>query len=478
MPSFSSAQLARWTGGRWTTPPTTALTGFTIDSRHVHEGQVFVALKTAKRDGHDFLLAAQNSKASAALVSKPNLALNLPQLIVVDPSIAFQAIAREHRRTFAGPVIGITGSAGKTSTKNLLALLLGREAGGVLATEGNLNNHLGVPLTLTRLDPAKHKFAVIEAGISAPGDMGVLAAMIEPDLALTTLVAAAHTQELGSVDGVAREKSRLSAALRPAGVAIFPTHCTRFSAFCVLNVQRMLVERTEVMRPGEAAKDKIFYALTQRGDSTAITLAYGLPPPLTFNMWRVTDGMAQNAVIAICAALSLGVAPETVQERLAEWAPSPLRGEWRRQDGRLLYLDCYNANPASMADALNTFCAVTSGAEPRLFILGGMEELGADAPQLHRDLGRSLPLRSQDFLTVVAEHAADVKAGAIEGGALETQIAIEDTTVPIAARLAEFQGSVFVKGSRRYALEKTLPPSGAEKPETADLFRSSASAHA
>ncbi len=478
MPTFSPAQLARWTAGRWTVSPTTPLTGFTIDSRLLHAGQIFVALKTDKRDGHDFLAAAQAAHASAALVSTPNPALTLPQLVVADPLVAFQTIAREHRRTFSGPVIGITGSAGKTSTKNMLALLLGREACGVLATEGNLNNHLGVPLTLTRLDPAKHKFAVIEAGISAPGDMGTLADMIEPDLALTTLVSAAHTQELGSVDGVAREKARLSAAVRPAGVAIFPTHCAGFSAFRMLDVRKMVIEAAEVIRPAEPAKDKIYFALTQRGDSTAIALAYGAPPPLTFTMRRVTDGMAQNAVLAICAALWLGVSPELVQERLADWAPAPLRGEWRREDGRLLYLDCYNANPASMADALDTFCAVSPAADPRLFILGGMEELGADSPELHRALGRSVPMRSQDFLTVVAEHAAEVRAGALEGGSADSQIAVEATIAPVAARLAEFQGSVFVKGSRRYALEKSLPPTSGETADAADPLRAPAPVHA
>src|SRR5471032_1278003 len=183
MPTFAPAQLASWTGGRWTTPPGAPLTGFAIDSRAVRAGEIFVALKTEKRDGHEFLAAAQAAGAGAALVATPNPSLKLPQLVVRDPLAAFQAIAREHRRAFRGKVVGISGSAGKTSTKELLTLVLGGAASGVLATEGNLNNHLGVPLTLTRLDPAAHKFAVVEAGVSAPGEMPPLAAMIRPDLA-------------------------------------------------------------------------------------------------------------------------------------------------------------------------------------------------------------------------------------------------------------------------------------------------------
>src|SRR5205823_6668152 len=138
-PDFSPSLLAQWTGGRWTATPSAALAGFVTDTRQLRAGQVFVALKTDKRDGHDFLGAAQAVGAAAALVGKADPAVTLPQLVVADPLVAFQTIAREHRRTFPGTVVGITGSAGKTSTKNLLALLLGGEVGGVLATEGNLN---------------------------------------------------------------------------------------------------------------------------------------------------------------------------------------------------------------------------------------------------------------------------------------------------------------------------------------------------
>src|SRR5690606_7199360 len=156
-----------------------------------------------------------------------------------------------HRRAFRAPVVGVTGSAGKTSTKNLLALLLGGAAGEVLATEGNLNNHLGVPLTLTRLDPARHRFAVIEAGISEPGEMAPLAALTEPDVALTTLVGPAHTAALGGLEDVAREKAVLPAATRPSGLALFPRDCLQFAAFRDLSVRTITVEPAEVLRPAE-----------------------------------------------------------------------------------------------------------------------------------------------------------------------------------------------------------------------------------
>ncbi|HWA85837.1 MAG TPA: UDP-N-acetylmuramoyl-tripeptide--D-alanyl-D-alanine ligase [Opitutus sp.] len=480
MPVFSPELLAQWTGGRWTAQPVSPLTGFSIDTRQIRVGEVFVAIKTDARDGHDFLAAAQAAGAGAALVAKANAALALPQLVVADPLSAFQAIAREHRRGFPGRVIGISGSAGKTSTKNLLALLLGGaandgervpspassamrgegtappkgEPAGVLATEGNLNNHLGVPLTLTRLDPARHKFAVVEAGISALGEMALLARMIEPDVALITLVAAAHTAALGGLDGVAAEKAVLPAAVRPAGVAIFPRQCGEFAAFRELDVRQLVIERADVIRPAEPPKDKVFFTITHRDDTTAIALAYGPPPPLGFTMRRVSDGMAQNAVLAIVAALWLGVAPEAIQSRLGGWRPAKLRGELRREGGRLLYLDCYNANPASMADALDAFAAVTPADAPRLYVLGGMEELGAGAEMFHRALGRSLRLRPADYLFVIGDRAEAVRTGAIENGSRPDQIAVVDALEPIAARAAEWKGAVFVKGSRRYRLEK------------------------
>lgn len=464
MAEFDPRQLAEWTGGRWTASPAGPLAGFTIDTRQLRSGQVFVALKTARRDGHAFLAAAEKAGAGAALVAQPDPDLALPQLVVADPLAAFQTIAREHRRAFSGPVIGVSGSAGKTSTKNLLAALLGGEAGGVLATEGNLNNHLGVPLTLTRLDARRHRFAVIEAGISAPGEMGPLAGMIEPDVAVITLVAPAHTAELGGLEGVAREKAGLVRAVRPAGRAIFPRQCATFAPFAEAGVQHLVVEPAEVIRPAAPPKDTAYFAVTQRGDATAIALAYGAPPPLAFTLRRVTDGMAQNAALAICAALWLGVPRETIQARLAGWTPAKLRGEVRRVDGRLLYLDCYNANPASMADALEAFYALAPADEPRLLVLGGMEELGVEAEMHHRALGRALRLRPGDRALVIGEHSAAVAQGVRESGTPAAQVETIAAVETAIARAAGFRGSVFVKGSRRYQLERVVEGAAAPLP--------------
>lgn len=454
MPTFSPVQLAQVTGGRWTAQPVAPLSAFCVDTRKLRAGDVFVALKTEKRDGHEFLPDAQAAGAAAAIVSTPNASLVLPQLVVAEPLAAFQAIAREHRRTFPGRLVGISGSAGKTSTKDLLALLLGGESCGVLATEGNLNNHIGVPLTLTRLDQEKHKFAVIEAGISTPGEMQSLAEMIAPDVAIITLVAPAHTEELGGIEGVAREKAVLPAATRSGGLAIFPRQAADFAPFSELKVKALVVERADVIRPAIMPAGRVYYALSHRTDYTGISLVHGPPPAMVYSMPRVSDGMAQNAALAICAALHLGVPCETIKERILRWKPGKLRAEVKQLDGRFLYLDCYNANPASMADALATFGAVAPPEDPRLYILGCMEELGAESAAHHRALGRSLRLRSGDQLMVIGTHAHDICAGVLDQGDFSRQIQIVSALEPVVAVLAEWKGAVFVKGSRRYQLEK------------------------
>lgn len=451
MPTFSPDHLALWTGGRWTARPAAPLAAFNFDTRRMRSGDVFVAIKTEKRDGHDFLGDAAAAGASAAIVATPNTAIALPQLVVAEPLAALHAIAQAWRRAFRGPVIGISGSAGKTSTKDLLALLLGGSTSGVVATEGNLNNLLGVPVTLTRLDPAAHHLAVIEAGISVPGEMQQLAAMIEPDVAIITLVASAHTEALGGIDGVAREKALLPAAVRSGGLALFPQSVAEFAPF------RALGGKTKILtRGGAVTGEGVAYSLLHRADETALAIAETGLAPATFNFRRVSDGMAQNAALAITAARGLGVTDAQIQSRLAGWKPGKLRAEVRYIDGRLVYLDCYNANPASMADALDTFEAIAPADEPRLYVIGCMAELGDEAIAHHRTLGRRLHLREDDELFVIGEQAEIVCAGVLDQGDFSRQMQIASSPAVVAARFAEWHGAVFVKGSRRYQLEKVI----------------------
>jgi len=461
MPAFDPDLLAERTGGRWSRRPGAAPAGFSVDSRRISPGQAFVALKTGRRDGHDFLGDALGAGAVAAVVSREIPGVALAQLVVADPLAALQAVAREQRRGFRGMVIGITGSAGKTSTKELLALLLVGEAGGVLATEGNLNNQIGVALTLCRLDPARHRLAVVEAGISAPGEMRPLATMIDPDLVVVTLVGPAHLAELGGLEGVAREKAVLAASVRAGGACIFPSSCEAYGAFRDLPAPGKIVVEPAA-NPGAGARDagRVPFFVSHAANYTTVAVEYGPPPSVVATLQRVTDGMAQNAAMAVCAALRVGIGGQEIQQRLLSWRASPLRGEWRRSQGRSLYLDCYNANPASMADALSGFNAVAPPGDPRLLVIGCMEELGPEAERYHLELGRSIRLRRGDQLVAIGGMAGAIRRGALEAGADPEQIEIADEVGPLSARLSAFRGSVFVKGSRRHELERAF--SGAE----------------
>lgn len=452
MPTFAHAKLAAWSGGRWTRSPGGALVGFNQDTRSLTAGQVFVALRTDKRDGHDFLGEAQARGAAAAIVAREVAGTDLPQLVVADPLTAFQQIAGGYRREyFKGPVIGVTGSAGKTSTKDLIQLLLGG-APAVYATEGNLNNHIGVPLTLTRLDPAVHTAAVVEAGVSGPGEMQPLVSMIQPDHAVVTMVGPAHLERLGSVEGVAAEKVALLTGVKPGGLQVFPVSCWSLEVFRRLANPLVLVPANEGMVQVDGRT--VAFTVLHRPERTEVTLG----GKRNFILRRVSGGMAQNAALALALASELGVSDALLQERLARWQPSKWRGELQRAGEALVYCDFYNANPASMQDAIAAFYSLVKPELTRLYVLGCMEELGASAPEHHRQLGRSLLLRPGDFAYVIGSQAEAVRQGLLENGNDPAQVAVITDVAPVRERIAGFKGAVFLKASRRYQLEKVLDP--------------------
>jgi UDP-N-acetylmuramoyl-tripeptide--D-alanyl-D-alanine ligase len=452
MPTFAADKMAAWTGGRWTRVPSAVLTGFTQDTRQLSVGQVFVALKTDRRDGHDFIEEARGRQAAAAIVGHEVTDSTLPQLVVTDPLAAFQRIAREHRREFHGVVVGVTGSVGKTSTKDLLALLLGGSP-AVLATEGNLNNHLGVPLTLTKLDPATHRAAVIEAGISEPGEMTPLAEMIEPDHAIVTLVAPAHLEKLHSIQGVAAEKAVLPTGIRGRGWQVFPASCLAFEEFRALRNPLVLVPENEGMTKvvGRSVKFNVFH----RPERTEVTL----DGKRRFILRRISSGMAQNAALALALAGELGVADAALQTRLENWQPSKWRGELRQLGEATVYCDFYNANPASMTDAIDAFNRSVSSELARIYVLGCMEELGSSAAEYHQQLGRTMHLRRGDFIFTIGNQANALREGLLENGNDPAQVAVITDLAPVRERLTGFKGAVFLKGSRRYQLESVLDAS-------------------
>ena len=266
---FAPDRLAAWSGGSWTAVPAAPVTGFAHDTRELRPGQLFVALKSERRDGHEFLAAAAAAGAAGALVGRAAPEIALPQLVVADPLAAFQAIAHEHRRAFSGPVIGISGSAGKTSTKDLCALLLGgapdragdrgqSEQPDRRAADAHADRSGGAPVCGGggRDQPARRDGAAGAHDRARSGDR--------------------HAGGAGAPPGSGRPRRRWRArrrgspaAIRAAGVALFPRPCEQFGAFRDLAVRRMVVEPAEVLRPAAPPKDRVFFAVTQRDDTTA-----------------------------------------------------------------------------------------------------------------------------------------------------------------------------------------------------------------
>ena len=463
---------SKWLGG--SVPGKIA--GAAIDTRKIQSGEIFVAIKTANRDGHDFLETARERGAAGALVSSFVPEVAIPQVVVPDTVAALQKLAAAHRLEnfrVGKTVVGVTGSVGKTSTKDLLALIFSQEA-PTLATEKNLNNTLGVPLTLLKLNPEIHRFAVVEAGMSVPGELGVSAGMIFPDIALITNVKPAHLEGLGTMENIAREKASLAADVYDGSV-IFNADLLQYESFRKIGaaVADVLVHNAEEaaqaeswVRSGEAeiaycseridceildCGNHVFYLKLRSSEDGKESV---------FAVRNVSRGLAENAALAICAACE-HVSPEKIQAALDAWKPSANRGEVReRADGSKIFVDCYNASPASMLDSAESFAKrfPADSGMARLFVLGGMGELGPESEALHFGVGEKLPLCAEtDFLALFGGNASEIGKGAIARGFPRDRVLEFSDINELRDFIGDFRGNVMLKGSRAFALERAIP---------------------
>ncbi|MCD8298440.1 MAG: UDP-N-acetylmuramoyl-tripeptide--D-alanyl-D-alanine ligase [Opitutae bacterium] len=449
--------------------PRGEIVAFNIDSRKISAGEIFVALKTATRDGHDYVEAACRRGAAAALVSVVAKS-ELPQICVTGDTLsALQKIARGWReKFFNGIVVGVTGSVGKTSTKDMLAAVLSEHA-TTKATFANLNNTIGVPLTILGADSERDKFLVVEAGMSVCGEVEQSAQMILPDIALTTTVAPAHLEGLGTLANIAREKAALSRNLRVGGHAVFPAELLRFEAFADLECPRIVVakcardaELAEGLLRGRRDSGIVVAEISEARDDLGfdVEMRPHHQPGARFRVASLSRGLAENAALVIVAARLCGVTDEKISRVLAAWKPSRNRGEIRVDcRGRKFFVDCYNASPASILDSVAAFSRETKNSPRRLFLLGGVNELGADSERLHREVGEKLALSpATDSLAVFGGNARFYAVGAAATGFPQEKIFAFDDIDALRKFVAEFDGDVFIKGSRGFALERVLPP--------------------
>ena len=451
--------------GRWTVDrPAAPLTSFAIDTRMLQPGETFVALKSDRADGHAFLEKALQYRAAAALVERADERVALPQLVVRDSLEALQALARNWRQRFQGPVIGVTGSFGKTTVKEMLGHILGPQW---FRTRGNYNNHIGVPLSLLELDPRRHAGAVLEAGINDVGEMDLLAGLLQPDMAIFTAVGPAHLERLGSLSGVAREKAILGGAVKPGGHVFLPASLLYYESFRALAGRvhlHALLGPGETADPGWSRLENLHfynYKWTETTDSRGMGALVTEPPmlPGNYSFQAGSPGMVSNLALVVHVALHMGVPASTLQTHLSDWRAFRHRGEILRHGAAVYYVDCYNANPGSMLDSARRFQALFPS-QPHLYVLGGMNELGSESDFWHRQTGASLPVSPGTRIFLVGEGTPAMAEGLLEKGIPHDQIHLVKDLEEIRQQVQSFQGAVFLKGSRSHHLESILPQEG------------------
>ena len=373
MTLWTSDDAAAATGGRVTAAWTA--TGVSIDTRTIAPGDLFVALQ-ADRDGHDFVAQALARGAAAALVSRipDGVASDAPLLVVPDVLRGLEDLGRAGRARMTGRVIAITGSVGKTSTKEMARTALAGQ-GVIHAAEASYNNHWGVPLTLARM-PANTDFAIIEIGMNHPGEIAPLSRMARPHVALITTVAAAHLEAFGAIEGIAREKGAIFEGLQPVGHAILPEDLpvTQILRDCADRAGAVVVGFGEhgVARPLRIVPQD--GALSCHARIMGDTLAFTLP----------TTGrhFAMNAVGVLAALAAAGADLAQAAAHLSDWHPPQGRGAVETLGGIRLIDDAFNANPASLSAGLATLAGLQGGR--RVAILGDMLELGTEEVAMHR----------------------------------------------------------------------------------------------
>lgn len=422
------------------------ITGISTDSRNINPGELFVPLRGDRFDGHDYLIQAVRNGASACLSEEVVAGMEVPVLLVKDSLRALGDIANAVRLQLRGPLIGVTGSAGKTTTKEMLAAILSRTGPG-LKTAGNFNNLIGLPLTLFGLKD-EHRWAVLEMGTSSLGEIERLTEIATPDFGIITNVGPAHLETLKGMDGVARAKGELFAGLK-GGTALVNLDDPRIARLPIANGVR-----------------RVTFGLNSEADVRADEVRNGRSN-LCFRL-LLPDGKhlvklqipgrhnVHNALAAAAAAWSLGIDGAEISRGLAEFVPIPGRMNiFPLPCGGELLDDSYNANPLSVAAALQTLES-KGGKGRRVAVLGDMLELGEDEAKFHYEIGRKVA-SSADVLVTVGPLSRQMAAGAKDAG-MKASAVVEledcDAAIVAVASLQRPGDSILVKGSRGMRLDR------------------------
>ena len=418
------------------------------DTRSIQPGQLFVALRGERFDGHDFLEIALKQGAAAALVEKVDHSLaDFPQIQVPDSLLGLQDLARSYRAEVSIPIVGITGSNGKTSTKEMVAAVLG-ERFRVIKTLGNLNNHIGVPLSVLRFEK-RHEVAVIEYGMNHPGEISQLVGIAQPDHAIITNVGIAHIEFLGTREGIAREKSVLAESVPSQGRVVLNAaddFAQWIATRCHGHVVRVGLEKGEIRAEG----------IKHHSDSEEFTLV-SEQEQVRARLPALGEHMVINALQAAGVGLAFGLSLAECAAGLAKTTLPSGRLQIRTLGKISVINDAYNANPDSMIAALKTVANLPTAGR-RLAALGAMGELGEESLAGNQRVGQAAMEHGFDVLIAVGERAYPIAQSAAAAGLTRSQ------TVKSNAEAAEVLNTILepgdlllLKGSRSAAIDEIIP---------------------
>lgn len=452
-------------------------TGYSIDSRTLAAGDCFFAVRGARLDGHDYVAQSLGQGACAAVIAAERLASYPEQLhnkliAVADPLESMQRLAAHVRRKWAGPVVAITGSTGKTTTKQMIATLLATRF-PVHQNEGNLNNHFGLPLSLLRLDPAA-KIAVFELGMSAAGEIRHLCAICKPDVGVATNVGEAHLEFFSSPDAIAEAKFELIESLESKNWAVLNADDFRVSGFGPRAHAQVVYYGTN---PNAQVKGRDIKPLELGGYRFRVPIApmKDVPSGAAWrghgaqqlpSIARPRDGVYElpllgrhsisNLLAAVAVCRLFGLEPETLEAAVTGLKPAPMRGEMiALSNGARVILDCYNSSPSALEAMLEA--VAEAPAQRRIAVLGGMKELGPESAALHARCGERAQACGIAHLLVVGEDAEAIADGALAAGMPASAIERVETPEQAGERLRELliAGDVaLLKASRAVRLER------------------------
>lgn len=453
--------LADWTLGKWVPhPPAGVVRGICQDTRRLCAGDMYVALLGPRFDGHDFTVAARERGAAAAMVAESyaNDALrDWPLLRVKDTKQALWDAASGYRAGWGARVIGITGSVGKTTVKELIAHLLGGSGCGlpVAKTYANWNNDIGLPLSLLN-SPGDAGYAVFEVGTNHPGELAPLADLLRPSVGVVTTIGEAHLENFGTVRAIAHEKAALLRALPVDGVAVLNCDHEEFDTLKAALTCRLV---TVSMDEASGADYRMVRLEMQAAGELGLTFRDAAGQQRRIEAPLSGRHQAANLLLAAAVVMELGFDGDAIQPALRNFSLPAMRWQRIKFRGVTLINDAYNANPLSMRSAIETFSIETAPNQRSWLVLGGMLELGSAADKAHQAIGHLLAGKVWQGIVTVGEKAAGIAAGARAAGFPPDAIWECDDAAGAAAvlrRMLRPGDAVLLKGSRAFKLESVI----------------------